>query len=40
MAQFSSLSVSEETKELLTRVTGLQREKWELEERVSKKAHC
>ena len=31
--QFGS-AVSEETRELLTRVTDLQREKWELEERV------
>jgi hypothetical protein len=33
--QFGSAAVSEETRELLTRVTDLQREKWELEERVN-----
>lgn len=39
--QFSSSgAVNEETRELLARITELQREKWELEERVTNTTHA
>ena len=39
--QFSSSgAVNEETRELLARITELQREKWELEERVINTTHA